>query len=255
MSVYFHAFCEDCGDDVQTCRVCVKTRAKFLSDKCSSCDENFCCHYAEEHYQDDPSVKALYLCENCETNRYQASAVVCSYWYWPADNTQPLSPTNVYRVPRFRNIDEAPMDSESRAEEARAAYDEEMKFSGDEEEALKIYVSFYNRGSPDPKKDREMGLREGFVSLQEILAGRHVTGEQFFNALQHPEEEPEESCIGNDPKTMTKHELRRAIDETILDAKHVLSRNRGKRISDSDSLLLTQINEWATQLFSELKGR
>jgi hypothetical protein len=253
MSVYFHAFCEDCGDDVRTCRVCVKTRTNFLSDKCSSCYENYCCHWAEQQYQDDPSVKALYLCESCEENRYQASAEVWSYWYWPADRDEPLSPTNVYRVPRFRSVSEGTNDPVERANEALAAYNEEMKFSGDEEEALKIYTSFYNRGSPDPKAKKQ--LREGFVSLQEILKGQPVTGHQFFEALKYPERDSEESCIGKNPETMTKHELQRAIDKAILDTKQVMGRNRGKRISDSDSLLLDQINEWSKQLFSELRGR
>lgn len=182
MSVYFYVFCEDCGAEVKSCRVCKKTRANILSDKCSSCDEQFCCIYAEQHYQDDPTVKALYLCEGCQEARNQASAQVWSYWYWPADRDEPLSPTNVYRIPRFRAVSEGPTDPVARADEALVAYNEELKFSGSEEEALKIYTSFYNRGDPNPKAKKK--LREGFVSLKEFLAGQPVTGEQFFEAIR-----------------------------------------------------------------------
>ena len=257
MSVFFHAFCEDCGNEVRVCRVCTKTRSTFLSDKCKDCNEKFCCHYAEEHYQDDPSVKALYLCEDCETNRYQASAVVCSYYRWPADSSQPLSPTNVYRTPRFRALTEGPMDAVSRADEARAAYDEEMKFSGDEEEALKIYVSFYNRGSADPKKDKKWAIREGFVSMKEILAGRHVTGEQFFNALKYPDEpwEEDDSYVGNNPKTMSKEQLRRALEEVDDDRKQFFRRIRGQKMTKEDEFQMEAMNEWAKSVWDELRSR
>jgi hypothetical protein len=195
-----------------------------------------------------------------EESRYQASAVVWSYWYWPADNTKPVSPTNVYRVPRFRSVHEGPMDSVSRADEARAAYDEEMKFSGDEEEALKIYASFYNRGSPNPKEDRKLALREGFVSMQEILAGRHVTGEQFFNALKYPDEpwEQDDSYVGNNPKTMSKEQLYRAIEETDADRTDLLLRFsglQGHEWPEEYQTLKFQMDEWSTRLWAELKGR
>lgn len=261
MSVFFHAFCEDCGKDVNACRVCVKTRAKLFSDKCKDCEENYCCHYAEQHYHEkEPEVKALYLCEGCEESRYQASAVVCSYFRWAADSSQPLSPTNVYRVPRFRKIDEGPMDDVSRAEEALAAYDEEMKFSGNEEEALKIYSSFYNRGSPDPKKNKKWALREGFVSMQEILAGRHVTGEQFFNALKYADEpwEEDDSYVGNNPKTMSKQQLQRAIEETEEDLKHFFLRRRGvpgHEMTKEDENYYFALNEWHQSLWSEMGSR
>jgi hypothetical protein len=260
MSVFFHAFCEDCGKGVNVCRTCVKTRSKLFSDRCKSCDENYCCCYAEEHYHDDPSVKALYLCEDCEESRDQASAVVHSYWYWPADNTKPLSPTNVYRVPRFRKFDEGPMDAVSRADEALAAYEEEMKFSSNEEEALKIYTSFYNRGSPDPKKDKKWAIREGFVSIQEILAGRHVTGEQFFDALKHPEEtwEEDDSYVGNNPKTMSKQQLQRAIEEAEEDLKHFFRGQRGQHgheMNQDDENHYFALNEWHQSLWFEKWNR
>jgi hypothetical protein len=257
MSVFFHAFCEDCGDEVNVCRTCTKKPTYRMLDQCKDCDEQFCCSYAEEHHQDDPSVKALYLCTKCEEARSQASAEVFSYWRWPADSSKPLSPSNVYRAPRFRMVGEGTTDPVERADEARAAYDEEMKFSGNEEEALKIYVSFYNRGSPDPKKDRAMGLREGFVSMQEILAGRHVTGEQFFESLKYPDWEWEEddSYVGNNPKTMSKQQLRRAMDEVDEDRKHFYRRVRGKDMTQDDEELILAMNQWALQLWGEMGNR
>jgi hypothetical protein len=255
MSVFFYVFCEDCGSEVRSCRICNKARANILSDVCQSCNEMFCCGYAEQHYHEDPSVKALYLCEDCQEARNQASAQIWSYWYWPADRDLPLSPTNVYRIPRFRAVSEGPTDPVARADEALAAYNEELNFSGSQEEALQIYVSFYNRGSVDPKKERQMAVREGFVSLKEILAGRHVTGDQFFKALKHPEEESEEPSIGNNPKTMTKDQLQRAIDEATEDIKRVIQRNRGQKMGWDDSILLMHIKEWASFVIAELKSR
>jgi hypothetical protein len=183
--------------------------------------------------------------------------VVFAYWYWQADNSKPLSPSNVYRIPRFRKLDEGPNDPVGRADEALAAYNEEMKFSGDEEEALKIYVSFYNRGSPDPKKDAKLALREGFVSLQEILAGRHVTGEQFFEALKHSEEpwEEDDSYVGNNPKTMTMQQLSRALEEVDDDRKHFFRRMRGRQATKDDEFQIEAMDEWALQIWSELGNR
>lgn len=257
MSVFFWAFCEDCGGQVEICHLCQKTATYRMSNYCKDCNERVCCFHSIEHYEDEnPSQKALYLCTGCTEARDQASAEVFSYWYWPADRSEPLSPTNVYRVPRFRRLGEGTTDPVERADEARAAYDEEMKFSGDEEEALKIYVSFYNRGSPtrDPKNE----VREGFVSKREILKGQKVTPEQFFAALQAPEEPDfgdSEPPLSNNPKTMSKRELRKAIEEAKLDLQHFLPRLRTRQPEDHESEYLFALQEWTTQLWTELSTR
>lgn len=257
MSVFFWAFCEDCGGHVEICHLCQKTATYRMSTYCKDCEEKVCCWHSIEHYEDEnPSKKALYLCTTCTEARDQASAEVFSYWYWAADTTKPLSPTNVYRVPRFRKLGEGTTDPVERADEARAAYDEEMKFSGDEEEALKIYVSFYNRGTPTRNPKNE--IREGFVSQKEILAGQKVTPEQFFAALQAAEEPDfgdSEPPLGNNPKTMSKRELRMALEEATLDLQHVLSRLRCREPTQQETDFLFAHQEWTGQLWAELSTR
>lgn len=255
MSIFFYAFCEDCGAEVRPCQLCQKTSSCGLSNYCNDCKEMTCCSHAIQHYQDDPTIKAVFLCNNCEYARDQASAEVWSYWYWPADRDEPLSPTNVYRIPRFRPVSEGPTDPVERADEALAAYNIEMKFSGNEDEALKIYVSFYNRGSPNPKAKKQ--IREGFVSMREILAGQPVTGEQFFQSLKFPDREPKEddSYVGNNPKTMTKAQLRRAIEKAEDDRQLVLGRLRGHPMSWEDQNHILMMREWSTRLWAEMKTR
>lgn len=260
MSVFFYAFCEDCGEQVNTCQHCCNTTVDGISKFCKDCKEITCCSHAIQNCMGYPLVKPLYLCEGCKETRYQASQQVWSYCYRPADINRSLSPTNVYRVPLFRPVSEGPTDPVERADEALAAYNEEMKFSGNEEEALKIYVSFYNRGMPDPKEDRKLALREGFVSMQEILAGRHVTGEQFFESLKYPDYgwEEDDSYVGNNPKTMSKQQLRRAIEEVDTDRTSLFLRLKGLRghewPEDSQAFKF-QLDAWSAQLWSELRNR
>jgi hypothetical protein len=245
MSVFFWAFCEDCGDEVELCHLCQKSTARSLSESCTDCEEN---------PYEALSKKALYLCSTCTETRRQASSEIWSYWYSPVDTTKPLSPTNVYRVPRFRKVGEGVTDPVKRADEARVAYEEELRFSGSEEEALKIYVSFYNRGGPrDPKTQ----IREGFVSKREILAGQTVTAEQFFASLQMDPEDfgDSEPPIGNTPKTMSKRELQLAIQEAKLDLEHTFSTLRTREPTQQDVNTLLGYYAWTGRLWTELRSR
>lgn len=103
----------------------------------------------------------------------------------------------------------------------------------------------------DPK-----ALRQGFVSLQEILEGQHVTGEQFFNAVRDanfPLEE--ESYVGNNPKTMSGRQLHAAMDEVDEDRKQLSRRNRNRVWSKEDEELMDAMNDWAAKVFEEILAR
>ncbi len=183
------ASCEDCGQDqLHVCQHCFKRATNSRSQYCKECDlfESTGCPECDAEMdwpclaEVDHAKEELFLCECCTEARKQDLSQVWSYWYWPADSSQPLSPTNVYRVPRYRATSEGPKDPVTRADEALAAYNEEMKFSGSYEEAMNIYLSFYVRHS----KKKENPLKEGYVSLEEILAGQRVTARQFFDAVR-----------------------------------------------------------------------
>lgn len=181
--VVMHVFCEDCGEEVRVCQCCEMRGADSLSGLCGECYTETS-YYGAFYKPDTSEMKPCFVCPPCQYERQQISAQVWSYWYWPADSSKPLSPTNVYRVPRFRAVSEGPTDPVERADEALAAYNEELKFSGNQEEAFKIYNSFYNRKHKRLIKKDPKAIKEGFVSLNEILQGQHVTGDQFFAAIR-----------------------------------------------------------------------
>jgi hypothetical protein len=172
-----HPVCEDCKAEVHACPYCKKRTSRGWDSYCEDCYRDF--GYANViMFIDDPEVKPFFICETCAQWRVVKANEVIGYSYWKADNRLPLSPLNFYKCPRYRKRDPK-QDPVERAMEARAAFDEEMAFSGDIAEAQKILQSFYEN-LPPPEKP----VREGDVTLQEIMEGQHVTGEQFFRAIR-----------------------------------------------------------------------
>lgn len=132
--------------------------------------------------------------------------------------------------------------------------------------------------SCEEKRADPKALREGFVSLSEIMNGQHVTGEQFFNAIReaedaemddevsyvpndgasfgHPNFPLEgESYVGNNPKTMSMRQLHAAMDEVDEDRKQLRRRNRNRFWSPEDEDLMDVMNEWAGKVFEEIRTR
>lgn len=178
--VVFHPFCADCGEEADVCRHCDKL-AVYQDGLCGHCfsynmpSDSMCTGYVKASNE---AEKIPFKCSACCSARpwnWEDDKEIVSYDYVPMSFSFPVSPTNVIRIARYRM---KRADPSQRATEARAAYDKELSFSGNYAEALKIYTSFYKNM---PKRK---ALKEGFVSLADILAGQPVSGKQFFDAIR-----------------------------------------------------------------------
>jgi hypothetical protein len=256
------ATCEDCGEtQLHVCEHCEKRVVhKFVSPYCDDCDlfESTGCPECDAELdwpclaEVDPKKEELFLCKDCHKNRDMDKSHIWSYWYWPANRDEPLSPTNVYRIPRYRPVSEGPSDPVARADEAMAAYNEELKFSGDQEEALKIYTSFYQRFSPKKEKP----LKEGYVEMNDILKGQRVTAEQFFDAVRcaEAEEDPDDKSI-HDPKKMSYTLLNRALYQVDDDRKMLSRKMRKCGTSPADEAMMDAMNAYAKAVVDEMEHR
>ena len=103
----------------------------------------------------------------------------------------------------------------------------------------------------DPK-----ALREGFVSMEEILNGQHVTGEQFFAALRESIHYGDEEEIGNNPKTMSDAVLKRAFQE-VTDDREALYHwaKQNQEWTEHDIALMNGLDDWAENLSTEMQRR
>lgn len=117
-----------------------------------------------------------------------------------------------------------------------------------------VKVSFVCFSCEEKRADPK-ALREGFVSLSEIMNGQHVTGEQFFNAVLDAEMDDETSYVGNNPKTMSNRQLRAAMDEVHEDRKQLRRRNRNRFWSPEDEDLMDAMDEWTKKVFDEILAR
>jgi hypothetical protein len=108
-----------------------------------------------------------------------------------------------------------------------------------------VNTSFLCNGcdTKDPK-----ALREGFVSMEEILNGQHVTGEQFFAAYRDAIGY-EEEVIGNNPKSMSYKTLCNAYEEACEDRIHLYRKLK------RDEELLDAMDDWVKKLYEELRKR
>lgn len=163
--VTFHAFCEDCGKEADVCRRCQEL-AVYENGLCGSCfsynipSDSMCQGYVDAARS---ARKIPYKCTHCRTERpwrWENDKEVVSYHYVQGCICHKLSPTNVIRMAARRSVGPKPTDPAQRAAEAWAAYEKEMKFSGDAEEAAILYKSFF--------KDEV----DASAKLQEILAAR-----------------------------------------------------------------------------------
>lgn len=100
-------------------------------------------------------------------------------------------------------------------------------------------------------------LHEGFVSMQEILNGQRVTGEQFFNAYFDCIDSGDhgETYFGNNPKTMSTRQLKRAMEEVDDDRKQFFRFLRYKLLTKEDEFQMEAMNEWARKVWDELRSR
>jgi hypothetical protein len=114
--------------------------------------------------------KIPFKCTSCRQSnpwRWEDEKEIVGYSYEPMCFCHPLSPTNVVRIAQHRSvIQSSPF--KKRNAEAQAAFNKEMAFSGNYAEAIPIYRSFF-KGQPP--------------TMKQILAGRRVTGLEFFEAL------------------------------------------------------------------------
>ncbi len=257
-----HVFCEDCGAEVDPCGYCNKRRSRGMGSYCDDCYHDF--GYAHQNfYPNDPEVMPLFLCSPCESVRNSLKQEIVGYLRWAADYVNPLSPTNVHRHPQYRKIGDKPTDRKQREKEAQAAYDEEMAFSGSEEEAKKIYDSFFeNQELKKFQEEKRLSkpIRPGFVSMEEILKGQHVTGEQFFQAYREAQVDDldefyDEEDMGNNPKTMSLRMLRKAYEQVCDDRKYLSRRCKKEGWTPDDETLMEAMNDWAKKVFDELLSR
>ena len=145
--VVFHAFCADCGKEADVCRRCDKSFAVYEDGLCGRClvstipSDSMCKGYMDASRE---AHKIPYKCGSCRKARpwrWEEDKEVVSYSYVQSCFCHKLSPTNVIRVARWRIAGQ--VSEEQRKAEAMAAYDKEMKFSGNCAEAAAIYKSFF----------------------------------------------------------------------------------------------------------------
>jgi hypothetical protein len=146
--VSFYAFCADCGAEAGVCKRCDKW-AVYLDGLCGCCyamsipSDWMCKGYADASRE---AHKIPFKCDACRKVRpwrWEDDKEIVSYSYERGCFCHPLSPTNVIRIARYRLA--SGTTPEQREAEARAAYEKEMKFSGDKEEAEQIYKSFFEK--------------------------------------------------------------------------------------------------------------
>lgn len=165
--VVFHAFCQDCGREVKACWRCEKRRAEDQGGACRTCWNSFACPQPDD--PTDPSVPCMIICEQCDKQRvlmnmypdwdcwknqdlHDNEKEVWRYNYKAACRCCPLSPTNVVRTPRFVETQfQRPTEIWNRKADARRAFEEEMKFSGNAAQALLVYSSFFQNRPKDSK--------------------------------------------------------------------------------------------------------
>jgi hypothetical protein len=171
--VVFHSFCADCGAEADACESC-DTNAIYEDGLCGSCyvrsipSDSMCKGYMDASRN---AEKIPFKCASCRQSnpwRWEDEKEIVGYSYEPMCFCHPLSPTNVIRIATYRTIGLKPTDFKKRHAEAQAASDKEMAFSGSYGEALQVYHSFF-KGQPP--------------TMEQILAGRRVSGKQFFEAL------------------------------------------------------------------------
>lgn len=180
--VIFHPFCADCGNEADVCQRCNKL-AVYESGLCGHCfSSNMDSEWMCEGYcrASDEAEKIPFKCGPCRLANpwsWFADKEIVAYRYEKTCREDPITPRSVIRVPTYRLRGLVYPYSYERAMEAKAAYEKELAFSGDQKEAFRIYNSFYTNMMP-----RKL-LKEGFVSLEEFSQGQPVSGAQFFAAI------------------------------------------------------------------------
>lgn len=153
--------CVDCGKGADMCRRCGSDKmGVYLDGLCAVClvmetpSEWMCGGYMDAARE---STKIPMKCGPCRAKkpwRWVDDKEVVSYRYEPGCFCHPLSKHNVVHIPIYRRVGETPTDPKQREEEAMAAFQKEMKFSGELHEAIEIYTSFFT-----DKKAAEERLR------------------------------------------------------------------------------------------------
>lgn len=144
------ALCVDCGKAADICWRCGSDKkGVYLDGLCAVClvmetpSESMCGGYMDAARE---SFKIPMKCGPCRAKkpwRWVDDKEVVSYRYEKGCFCHPLSKHNVIRFATYRRVGETPTDPKQREEEAMAAFQVEMKFSGELHEAMEIYRSFF----------------------------------------------------------------------------------------------------------------
>ena len=160
-----YILCVDCGKAADICRRCgSSTQAVYLDGMCAVClvmetpSEWMCGGYMDAARE---STSIPFKCEPCRTKkpwRWVDDKEIVSYRYEGGCRCHPVSKHNVIRFATYRRVGAEPTNHKQREEEAMAAFNKEMKFSGELDEAMEIYRSFFT-----DKKAAEERLK-GFLA-------------------------------------------------------------------------------------------
>lgn len=139
--------CTDCGSAADICHQCKKLAVydRGLCGRCFSSrldSESMCMGYVRAS---EAAETIPFQCAPCRARRpwhWEDDKEVVEYRYVPMCFCHPLSPSNVIRIAQYRRRGTA-ADPSKREEEAMAAFNKEMRFSGNAAEALTLYTSFY----------------------------------------------------------------------------------------------------------------
>lgn len=224
------AYCEDCGAGILTCVSCGKQR-ETVAEECDDC------------YQGNPPSNPSFFCFTCKPRTLNWE--VFKIQYESLTSGEALSPTTVHRTPLYRSFI-TPTDPLVRAAEARAAFDEEMNFTGDIEEATQIYRRFY------PHPVSRTPIPKGFVPLQAIQQGTPVSGLQLFLALQ-AETEAKEGVKRPDLSLLSKQEVIQEIHKGMADHMAALRKCGDEYETAKNEVRITRL--WMDRLYLELETK
>lgn len=159
--LWFHAFCQDCGCEVESCCRCQKRRAS-MTGHCRICWNSYACPQADDPIHKE--IGSMFLCTDCEDHRLYEQLYgpfkrlpkkeVWKYSYKSPCHCCALSSSNFIRTPKFVEIPFHPLVTYTSYKKinARQALEKELRFSGNWAQALLVYCSFFQTCSEKVEK-------------------------------------------------------------------------------------------------------
>lgn len=175
----FHAFCECCGLEVKPCTFCF-TRPEYINSWCRECHNNY---HPLRGFTPCPAETPRFLCGECEKwadlkqmygwempclyDRFE----IVGYTYKPYCKCCPLSTKNYIRQPYVSHIvtNVRPTPELWRRSHAGQSYSEELKFSGNKMEAIRLWFSFFRDKRVEYSEDLKSNRKQKRKALAKLM--------------------------------------------------------------------------------------